>query len=422
MSPGEMIAHAASRAMKLDAEDPLAALQKEFIFPVDSSGQPYHYFCGNSLGLQPKRAISYVQEEMNAWGRYGVLGHAEKNDGWMDYSELVVPPLARVVGAKPSEVVAMGSLTANLHLLMVSFYRPQGVRRRILIEQGAFSSDRYAVMSQIAFHGGHHEADLVEVAPRPGESTLRTDDLLATIEAQGEALALILLGGVNYLTGQAFDLKAVAAAGRRIGAVVGYDLAHAAGNIELHLHDWQVDFAAWCTYKYLNAGPGAIAGLFVHERHSGQDLPRFHGWWGTQKTDRFAMRPEFAAHDGAAAWQLSNPPILQLAALRGSLELFDLAGMVALIEKSKRLTAFFTELLSLGGDSRREFEVITPTSGRGCQWSLRALKDPESLQRRLLEQGIVADFRRPDIIRVSPVPLYNRFDEIVALVTALRGW
>lgn len=416
----------------LDAADPLRRFREEFHIPKHSDGSEVLYFTGNSLGLQPKRTREYIEQELKDWAELGVEGHFHAKHPWLPYHEFVTEPLARLVGAKPVEVVAMNSLTVDLHLLMVSFYRPTAERYKIIIEKGAFPSDQYAVGSQLKFHG--HDDGLIELTPRDGETTLRTEDILETIDREGDSVALILLGGVNYYTGQAFDMRAITEAGHKKGCVVGFDLAHAAGNLELKLHDWGVDFAAWCSYKYLNSGPGGIAGIFVHERHAHSfDLPRFAGWWGHDKSTRFLMGPDFVPLAGAEGWQLSNPPIFQLAALRASLEIFDEATMPALREKSVKLTAYLEKLLAEINDDR--IEIITPRdpAQRGCQLSIRvkaetraagSVSEPAASNKKLFnaltERGVIADWREPDVIRVAPVPLYNSFEDIYRFTKILR--
>ena len=345
---------------------------------------------------------------------------------WPPYHEFLTEPMARIIGAKPIETVVMNALTANLHTLLVSFYRPTAERYKIVIEKGAFPSDRYAVESQMKFHLGSatrpmEEGSLIELAPREGESTLRTEDIVDAIEREGENIALVMLGGVNYYTGQAFDIPAITEAGHRVGAVVGFDLAHAAGNLELRMHDWGGDFAIWCSYKYLNGGPGAVGGAFVHERHARSfDLPRFAGWWGHDKVTRFLMGPDFRPIEGAEGWQLSNPPILQMAALRASLEIFDEVGMTALAERSRRLTGYLEWLLDSIGDER--ISIVTPLdpAQRGCQLSIRVKDGDRSLHERIVAAGISADWREPDVIRVAPVPLYNTFTDIHRFAGELR--
>lgn len=410
---------------ELDKIDPLRNFRERFHIPKQPNGTDVIYLTGNSLGLQPKSTRSFIEQELKDWETLGVEGHVHAKNPWLPYHEFLTESLARIVGAKPIEVVAMNSLTVNLHLLMVSFYRPTVERHKIIIEKGAFPSDQYAVESQIKFHdvsrsgfspqppeGGTQNA-LIELTPREGETTLRTEDILKTIEREGDSVALILLGGVNYYTGQAFDMRAIPEAGHRKGCVVGFDLAHAAGNIELKLHDWDVDFAAWCSYKYLNAGPGSIAGAFINERHAKNfDLPRFAGWWGHDKETRFLMQPDFRPIAGAEGWQLSNPPIFQLAALRASLEIFDEATLPVLREKSVKLTSYLEDLLNEIKDER--ISVITPADpkDRGCQLSIRVRDADKTLFDEIANRGVIADWREPDVIRVAPVPLYNSFDDV----------
>ncbi|HEX6126361.1 MAG TPA: kynureninase, partial [Pyrinomonadaceae bacterium] len=387
-------------ASNRDTRDPLKCFQEKFFIPKTVDGNDAIYFTGNSLGLQPKTARAYVEQELDDWEKLAVEGHLNARTPWLPYHEFLTDKMARIVGAQPIETVVMNSLTVNLHLMMVSFYRPVGTRNKIVIEKGAFPSDQYAVQSQIRFHEsvqspvsgrvlsaavrrpfvidstpeekterpeGGAQSGLIELAPREGESTLRTEDILDTIERNGDEIALVMLGGVNYYTGQAFDMRAITEVGHRVGANVGFDLAHAAGNLELHLHDWDVDFAVWCSYKYLNAGPGAVAGAFVHERHAHAfELPRLAGWWGHDKATRFLMGPEFIPIAGAEGWQISNPPILQMAALRASLEIFDEATMPELRAKSVELTGYLEFLLDQIDDNR--ICVITPSDPRqrGC--------------------------------------------------------
>lgn len=427
-------------AQNLDAQDSLKHFRDQFYIPKQASGEDVLYFTGNSLGLQPKTAKSYIEQELEDWKNLGVEGHLHAKNPWLPYHEFLTERMARVVGAKPLEVVVMNSLTVNLHLLMVSFYRPTARRHKIVVEAGAFPSDRYAVESQIKFHrsmsvalklagvsGGsetvaERDGSLVELKPRAGETMLRAEDIEATIKEHGDSVALVLLGGVNYYTGQAFDFERITKAGHAVGAVVGFDLAHAAGNIPLNLHDWNVDFAAWCSYKYLNAGPGGIAGVFVHERHSEAfDLPRFAGWWGHDKETRFLMGDEFKPMRGAEGWQLSNPPIFQMAALRASLEIFDEAGMRNLREKSLKLTGYLEFLLNEIRDER--IEVITPNDPdkRGCQLSIRVKNSDKSLFQAISSRGVIADWREPDVIRVAPVPLYNTFTDVYKFAEILKN-
>lgn len=414
----------AAGASELDARDPLASFAAEFHHPVDAAGRKAVYLCGHSLGLQPRTAASYVSEELAEWQRLGVLGHHEGVRPWIGYHERAAPALASLAGAAVGEVVAMNSLTVNLHLMMVSFFRPAGRRNCVLIEKSAFPSDRYAVLSQLRYHGldARH---LIEMAPRPGEYVLRIEDIVEVLEREGPRLALVLWPGVQYLTGQLFDLRAVTTAARAAGALVGLDLAHAIGNVPLRLHDWNADFAVWCSYKYLNAGPGAIGGCFVHERHARRfDLPRFAGWWGHDKARRFEMGPDFHPMAGAEGWQVSNPPVLSAAPLLASLEVFERAGLARLREKSARLTAFMQRAIQsrLG----RTVEIITPLDAaqRGSQLSLR-LDLPSAAARRCHERltaaGVIGDWREPDTLRFAPVALYNSFRDVAGAVEALAG-
>ena len=405
-------------AERLDAEDPLASYRDAFVFPDSATGGDTVYLAGNSLGLMPKRAREYVNEALDDWGRLGVEGHTRAKNAWLPYHELVTREMARVVGALPSEVVVMNTLSVNLHLMMVSFYRPTPARPCILIEAGAFPSDQYAVASQARFHGFDPAVAVIELRPREGESVLRPDDVLARIAEEGPRLALVLLGNVNYLTGQAFDVAAITRAAHAVGAHVGFDLAHGAGNLQLSLHDDGPDFAVWCSYKYLNAGPGGPSGCFVHERHAQRrDLPRFEGWWGHDKASRFAMPSTFVPLAGAEGWQLSNPPILQLAALRASLELFDRATMPALRHKATRLTGYLEDLLHTLPEGA--CTVVTPAD-RGTQLSLRLRGNFRHALAFFEERGVVADFREPDILRAAPVALYTRFADVHHFVQVLH--
>ena len=407
-------------AADMDGGDELSSFRPRFHFPRTEYGADTVYLVGHSLGLQPKAARDYVDRELEAWRRLGVEGHFEGDNPWMPYHEALTEPLARLAGALPGEVVAMNTLTVNLHLMLVSFYRPTPERHRILIEGAAFPSDQYAVASQSAWHGYDPAESVIELRPREGEDAIRTGDVEELLEREGETIALVFLGGVNYLTGQAFDMERITEAGRRQGCVVGYDLAHAMGNLELRLHDWDVDFAVWCSYKYLNGGPGCVGGCFVHERHGRRgDLPRFAGWWGHDKSTRFRMPSVFEATPGAEGWQLSNPPILPLAALRASLELFDEAGMDRLRAKSRRLTGYLVHLL------RTRFpdgpSIISPADPeqRGCQISFRTGPEGRRVHRHLAEHGIWCDWREPDVIRVAPVPLYNSYSDIHRFVEVM---
>jgi kynureninase len=401
----------------LDRADELASFRELFHIPKNADGSDQLYFCGNSLGLQPKQTRQFVEEELADWAKLGVEGHFHAKHPWMPYHEFLTDTTAEIVGALPSEVVNMNHLTVNLHLLMVSFYRPRPGKSAILIEKGCFPSDRYAVESQIQFHGYNPEIDLIELAPRSGELTLRKEDVLNTIQKEGHRIALILMGGVNYYTGQFFPLKDIVRAAQPFEIVVGFDLAHAAGNIELHLHDWGVDFAAWCTYKYLNGGPGGVGGVYIHEKyHTRKDLPRFAGWWGQDKESRFKMGPDFHPIPSAEGWQLSNAPVLSMAALRASLDIFKKAGMPAIRRKSLLLTSYLEFLIQQRNlSSEKKVEIITPANQeeRGAQLSLRAGgTEGKRVFDQLIAAGVIADWRYPDVIRVAPAPLYNSFQDV----------
>ncbi|HLV89099.1 MAG TPA: kynureninase [Candidatus Sulfotelmatobacter sp.] len=409
-------------AALMDREDPLARFRDRFCFPRTSAGKECTYLCGHSLGLQPKTARSYVEEELASWAELGVEGHFREKHPWVSYHRLLAEQTASLVGAIPLEVVVMNSLTVNLHLMMASFYRPTRSRHRILIESGAFSSDQYAVKSQIRFHGFEPQASLIELRPREGEYALREEDIASLIEREGDSIALILVGGVNYVTGQSFDLAEITKVGRRKSCVVGFDLAHAAGNLPLKLHDWEPDFAAWCSYKYLNGGPGCVAGCFVHEKHARSwDLPRFAGWWGHNESKRFEMKPEFDPMPGAEGWQLSNPPVLALAPLRASMEIFSEAKMLRLRSKSVSLTGYMEYLLRRQRSSK--FEVITPSDPqqRGAQISIRIHRAGRKVCDQLAAAGIVGDWREPDTFRVAAVPLYNSYTDVYRFVEGLSS-
>jgi len=413
------------RARALDAADPLARYRERFLLPRDAAGEPLGYFCGNSLGLQPLAARSSVNQELEAWAELAVDAHFGAATPWYRYHETFRESGARLVGARPGEVVMMNALTVNLHLMLVSFYRPTAQRHKFLIEDYAFPSDLYTVQSQLAYHGHDPDEGVIAARPRTGEATLRTEDIEALIEQRGDEIAVLLLGGVNFFTGQLFDLARIARAARAHGIVVGYDLAHAAGNVPLRLHDWDVDFAVWCTYKYLNAGPGAVAGCFVHQRHARRlDLPRFAGWWGNDPDRRFQMDEErrFTPFPGAEGWQLSNPPILAMAPLRASLELFEEAGMERLRAKSLRLGEALRAHIDALADPR--LETLTPAdpNAHGCQLSLRVRSGSRELFEHLKRSGLVGDFRPPDVLRFAPVPLYNSFHDVWKLGRAIAGW
>ncbi|HEX8815300.1 MAG TPA: kynureninase [Terriglobales bacterium] len=407
----------AAFAREMDARDPLAEYRDQFYFPKAPDGNDCLYLCGHSLGLQPKNARKYVDEVLSDWARLGVEGHFRSGSAWLPYHRFLTDQTARLVGATPQEVVVMNSLTVNLHLMMVSFYRPTPQRHKIVIESGAFPSDQYAVKSQILFHGFDPSSSLIELTPRRGEFTIRDEDIQSLIETEGQSIALIMLGGVNYATGQLFDMASITSAGHAKGCVVAFDLAHAAGNVPLKLHDWNVDFAVWCTYKYLNGGPGCVAGCFVHESHAkAWTLPRFAGWWGHDESIRFQMGPDFQPTPGAEGWQLSNPPILSMAALRASMDLFDAAGMPQLRAKSLELTGYLEFLLSRLTQSK--FEIITPRDpqSRGAQLSLRMADARRAICDQLLEVGVVCDWRQPDLLRAGLMPLYNSFQDAYRFV------
>lgn len=406
-------------AARLDADEKLN-FRSEFVFPESRHGHRPLYFAGHSLGLMPKKAKEYVNEELEAWGKYGVEGHFEGKNPWLPYHENITDSFAQLVGAKDTEVVAMNTLTVNLHLLMVTFYRPTKQRFKILIENNSFPSDKYAVDSQARVHDFDPAVAVVELKPRFGKMTVSTEDIVEQIIELGDSLALVMLGNCNYLSGQCFDFKKITEAAHRVGAKVGFNLAHGAGNLHLKLHDWGPDFAMWCSYKYLNAGPGGLAGAFVHERHLGKkDIHRFEGWWGHNKQIRFKMGPDFDPLPTAEAWQLSNPPIFQLASLRASMEIFDKAGMKALRERGDRLTTYFEGLLkSELGD---KVDILTPAlPERGSMLCLRFKNDPRKWAHKLREKDIYVDFREPDIIRATPTPLYNTHQDIFDLVHALK--
>jgi kynureninase len=404
-------------AADMDARDPLARFRERFYIPKTKNGEECIYLCGHSLGLQPKSVQAYLEQQLKEWADLGVEGHFHAKNPWMPYHRLLTEQTATLVGAKPVEVVVMNSLTVNLHLMMASFYRPNPQRHKILIERGAFPSDQYAVNSQICFHGFEPSSSLVELSPRAGESCIRDEDIQSLIDREGESIALILLGGVNYATGQYFNLPEITEAGHRKGCIVAFDLAHAVGNVPLRLHDWGSDFAVWCSYKYLNGGPGCVAGCFVHERHSlAWDLPRYAGWWGHDEKVRFEMGPEFHPMPGAEGWQLSNPPILALVPLLASMEIFAEAGMDALREKSLLLTGYMQFLLE-AKSSPKVSTIITSREPerRGAQLSIR-LAEGRAACEGLTARGVIGDWRSPDIYRVAAVPLYNSFQDVYQFV------
>jgi len=403
-------------AIAMDERDPLRGYRERFFFPRTERGECV-YLCGHSLGLQPKTSSAYIEQELKDWAQLGVEGHFRAKNPWMPYHRLLTEQTAELVGAEPVEVVVMNSLTVNLHLMMVSFYRPTKRRHKIVVERGAFPSDQYAVQSQIRFHGFDPATSLIEVTPLPGESCLRDEEIDSLIEREGSEIALIMLGGVNYATGQAFDMARITRAGHAQGCIVGFDLAHAAGNLPLKLHEWGPDFAVWCSYKYLNGGPGCIAGCFVHERHArAWGLPRFAGWWGHDEQSRFEMGPSFQPMPGADGWQLSNPSIVSAAVLRASMDIFHEAGMERLRGKSVSLTGYLEFLLNQKASAN--FPIITPRERerRGAQLSIRIPKNGRALCEQLAEEGVVGDWREPDTFRVAPVPLYNSYRDVFRFV------
>jgi len=399
-------------AQQLDANDPLQKYRDEFHFPkID--GKQVIYFTGNSLGLQPKRTQKFVDDVMTDWKELAVEGHFYSEKPWWDYHERLAAPLAKVVGAKTNEVSVMNTLTVNLHLLMVSFYRPSSTRYKIICEEKAFPSDQYMFQSQVKFHGFDPSDAIIEVKKREGEHHWRTEDILKKIEEVGEELALVLIGGVNYYSGQVFDMDSITKAGKAAGAFVGWDLAHAAGNIELKLHEWNADFAAWCSYKYMNSGPGNAAGVFINERHLDRDdIPRFEGWWGTKKDTRFLMKPEFEPMENADAWQISNPPVLSIAPYLASLEMFEEVGMEALIEKRAKIVAYLEFVLhEIDKEVEDTFEIITPKD-RGCQLSVFLHGQGRPLFDYLMKNGVITDWREPNVIRLAPAPFYCSFEDM----------
>lgn len=409
-------------AKQLDTIDPLGHYREKFHIPKDKNGNDLIYLCGNSLGLQPKQTQSFIQQELDDWAKLGVEGHLEAKNPWLPYHEFLAESSAKLVGAKPIEVVTMNTLTANLHFMMVSFYQPTKTRYKIIIESDAFPSDKYAVESQLRHHGHNDKEGLILWKPRENEELLRYEDLEAILDEQGDQVALILIGGVNYYTGQYFDLKRITTLGHQYGCKVGFDCAHGAGNVPLNLHASGADFAIWCTYKYMNSGPGSLSGCFVHERHAfNKDLDRFTGWWSHNKATRFNMRHEFDLLPGAEGWQLSNPPILSLAAIRASLAIFDEVGIAQLREKSKHLTGYFEYLVKELGD---EFiRVITPSNPeeRGCQLSIQVKNANRELHDKLTKSGVISDWREPDVIRCAPVPLYNSYKDVYHMVQKLKS-
>lgn len=406
----------------MDQNDPLASYRNAFHIPKEDNGKCWLYFTGNSLGLQPKSTKLAIDQELDDWAKLGVEGHFEAKNPWMPYHEFLTESMAKIVGAKPIEVVVMNTLTTNLHLLMVSFYNPTPKRCKILIESDAFPSDRYAVQTQLEFHGFDANECLVEWHPRKGETLLRIEDLEHILEEQGDEIALLLIGGVNYYTGQYLNLKEIAKLGHAKGCKVGIDLAHGVGNIQPELHDSGVDFAAWCTYKYLNSGPGSLGGIFVHERYANdKTLKRFAGWWSQNKATRFNMRQPLDIIPGAEGWQLSNPPILSMAAIKASLDLFNEVGMTALRQKSLKLTAYLEFLIN--ELNHPHIHIITPSNPneRGCQLSIQVKNADKTLHGQLIENHVITDWREPDVIRCAPVPFYNSFEDVFRMVEILKN-
>ena len=409
-------------AKEQDLIDPLAHYRTKFHIPKNSSGEEWLYFTGNSLGLQPKKTKQYIEQELDDWAKLGVEGHFEAKNPWMPYHEFLTETMAEIVGAKPIEVVIMNTLTTNLHLLMVSFYQPTKLKNKILIESDAFPSDRYAVETQLRYHGYDPVESLIEWSPRKGETLLNMEDLESMLHSHGHEIALLLIGGVNYYTGQYLDLKKISELGHKKECKVGIDLAHGVGNIQPNLHESGVDFAAWCTYKYMNSGPGSLGGIFVHERYAhDQTLKRFAGWWSQNKKTRFDMRQPLDITPGAEGWQLSNPPILSMAAIKASLALFSEVGMPSLIKKSKKLTGYLEYLiLKLNNNN---ISIITPKDPeqRGCQLSIKVKNANKSLHDKLTEENIITDWRNPDVIRCAPVPFYNSFEDVFKMVEQLKN-
>ena len=410
-------------AKKMDVADPLKSYRSKFHLPKKEDGTNYIYLCGNSLGLQPKNVKASIEQELVDWKNYGVEGHFHAKNPWLPYHEFLTKAMAKVVGAKPIEVVVMNTLTVNLHLMMVSFYQPTKKRHKILIEYDAFPSDKYAVESQIKFHGFDPNESLLLLKARPNEECIRMEDIKSILDEQGEEIALVMLGNTNYYTGQFFDMKTISKWAHAKGCKVGFDCAHGAGNVMLELHDSGADFAIWCSYKYMNSGPGSLSGCFVHERHArNKDLPRFAGWWGHNKETRFGMRDGFDPIPGVEAWQLSNPPILSMAAIKASLEIFEEVGMKALTKKSKLLTGYLQFLIDGLNDDR--IKIITPRdpNQRGCQLSIQVKTADKSLYENITKAGVIADWREPDVIRVAPVPLYNSFEDVYHFVKILGAF
>lgn len=409
-------------AKKMDRNDPLKKFRSRFHYPT-AKGKSTIYFTGNSLGLQPKSAEKIIRQELKDWAQLGVEGHVHAKNPWIQYHKNFKKSLAKIVGAKPEEVVAMNQLTVNLHLMMLSFYRPTKKRFKIITEAGAFPSDQYAVTSQIRFHGFNPKKAWIELTPREGEATLRTGDIIKTIKEHGNEVALVLLGGIQYYTGQLFDIKKITAATHSVGAMAGWDLAHAIGNVPLNLHQHQVDFAVWCSYKYLNSGPGSIAGAFIHEKHfENKSIPRLEGWWGHDEGERFKMKKKFIPMHGADAWQLSTFTVMNAASHLASISIFDEATLPALRKKSESLTDYAEYLLNELDPEKQSIEIITPSNPkeRGCQLSIKIKKGGKEVFSKLVKSGVIADWREPEVIRIAPAPLYNTFEEVFLFVKRFK--
>jgi len=413
-------------AQQLDKNDPLKDFRDQFYIPI-INGKESLYFTGNSLGLQPKAAQEYVLNEMENWANYGVEGHFHGKNPWVNYHDLFPPKLAPVLGALPEEIVVMNQLTVNLHLLLTTFYRPDNNRYKIICEEKAFPSDQYAIESHLKLHGLNSSSSLIELKPRNGEHTIRNEDVISTIKENGNELALVIFGGVNYYTGQVFDMKSITTAAHEVGAVCGFDLAHAAGNIELQLHDWNVDFACWCSYKYLNSGPGGIGGAFIHQRYvTDKSLPRLAGWWGTNKHDRFQMKKEFDPIPTAEGWQVSNTQVFPMAVHKAALDIIEEAGFDKILEKGKNLSAWLLFILNdiNSTSSKKILEIITPQTENehGCQVSMLMLENGKEIFEFLNKNGAIVDWREPNVIRVAPVPLYNTFEDVYQFGELIRKY